>query len=75
MDQEFHALQINHTWDLVPPNPNQNIDPTKWIYKIKRDSVGHIQRYKARLVTKDYLQTPGIDYGETYSPVIKPTFV
>lgn len=75
MDQEFHALQRNHTWDLVPPNPNQHIVPTKWVYKIKRDSAGHIQRYRARLIAKGYLQTPDIDYGETYSLVIEPTSI
>lgn len=57
----------------MPPSPHRSLIGTKWVYKIKRDAGGHVHRYKARLVAKGYLQTPGIDYGETYSPVIKPS--
>lgn len=62
----------NFRWELVAPSPQQHLVGTKWIYKIKRTATGDVQRYKARLVAKGYLQQPGLDYGETFSPVIKP---
>ena len=75
MEDEFSALHRQQTWTLVPPDPSQNVVGCKWVYKVKRNSDGIVSRYKARLVAKGFHQQPGIDYDETFSPVIKPTIV
>jgi hypothetical protein len=75
MDEEFSSLMKNKTWHLVPAHQAQNIVDCKWVYKIKRKADGTIDRYKARLVDKGFKQRCGIDYEETFSPVVKMAIV
>lgn len=70
MADEFNALQHAGTWTLVPRTASMNILPNKWVFRIKPNSDGSIQRYKARLVANGFHQQPGLDYGETFSPVV-----
>lgn len=71
MDNEFLALMKNKTWHLVPPARGRNIIDCKWMYKIKHKADGFIDRYKTRLVAKGFKQRYGIDYEDTFSPVVK----
>ena len=71
MDAEFQALQRQQTWTLVSAPPHANLVGCKWVFKIKLHSDGSIARYKAKLMAKGFHQQAGIDYSETFSPIIK----
>jgi hypothetical protein len=73
MQQEFDALLSNDTWTLCPRLHHHNVIWNKWVFKIRRKADGNVGRFKARLVAKGFDQMSGVDYTETFSPVIKPS--
>jgi Reverse transcriptase (RNA-dependent DNA polymerase) len=60
--EKLNALEKNKTWVITQLPKNKKLILCKWIFKIKYNSDGTIERYKARLVAKSYTQTYGIDY-------------
>ncbi|KAK2405521.1 putative mitochondrial protein [Trifolium repens] len=71
MQSEIQALENNETWTLTSLPQGKKALGCKWIYKIKRKSDGTVERYKARLVILGNHQVEGIDYTETFAPVVK----
>jgi hypothetical protein len=70
-DAEFNSLQANDTWDLVSLPTGRRALTSRWVFKVKRDEMGKVDRYKGRLVARGFAQQHGVDYEETYSPVVR----
>ena len=70
MEEEMKSLIANKTWELVEFHGQPLVD-NRWVYKAKLNSLGGVDRFKARLVARGFTQRPGVDYWETYSPVIR----
>jgi hypothetical protein len=75
MTDEYTALMQNRTWTLVPCPAGANVVSGKWIFKHKFGSDGGLTRYKARWVVRGFSQQPGVDFDETFSPVVKPATI
>jgi hypothetical protein len=75
MNLEFDALLCNVTWTLVPPTFDMYIVGCEWVFRLKHKADSFIDCYKAHLVTKGFPQQPGIDFDETYNPVVKPNTI
>ena len=71
MDEEFDSIHDNQTWELVPLPLGRKLVQCKWIYKTKIVADGTTTKYKARLVAKGYSQVQGLDYNETFTPVVR----
>ena len=71
MLEEMKAIEENETWWLVDPPPGCRPISLKWVYKVKRDELGAIVKYKARLVARGFVQRKGIDFKEVFTPVAR----
>src|SRR5215218_3934464 len=71
IEAERDVLLSNGTWTLENLPKDRKPIGCRWVFKIKYDSQGNLDRYKARLVAKGYAQIRDIDYTETYAPVVK----
>ena len=71
MKEEMSSMDKNNVWELVDLPPGRKTIGNKWVLKVKRKADGSINRYNARLVAKGYTQREGIDYEDTFSPVVK----
>lgn len=70
MLEELNSFEENNTWELTDVPEQGTIVECKWVYKIKCDSENR-KTYRARLVAKGFSQKEGIDYTETFAPVVR----
>jgi transposase InsO family protein len=73
MNDEYHALIRHNTWELTTLPEGRTAIDSKWVLRIKENADGSGPKFKARLVCKGFSQVPGVDYEETYAPVMYQT--
>ena len=66
---EIQSLNNNGTWQRVRKPPGANVIKCRWVFKVKYNSDGVLDKFKARLVAKGFKQKFMVDYFETYAPV------
>jgi hypothetical protein len=75
MTEEYQSIMKNEVWEIVPIPKNKYVVSSKWLFKIKHDVDGSIEKYKERFVARGFSQKEGIDYEETFAPVAKYTSI
>ena len=75
MRDEMDSMVRNKVWELVDLPPRRKSIGNKWVFKIKRRVDGTIDKFKARLVAKGFTQIEGVDYEETFSPMVRITSI
>jgi len=73
--EELRSIEKHAVWRKQAPPPGTKILPLKWIYRVKRNRMGEVVRWKCRLVAQGFFQVFGEDYDQTYSPVAKFTSI
>lgn len=71
MQEEMDSLIKNNTWTMVEKPKDRKVIQNRWVFRVKSKPNGEVDRYKARLVVRGFSQVYGVDYLETFSPVVK----
>ena len=71
INAKLKSLEDAHTWNVVERPKNTNVVSCKWVFKIKKNTAGEIDKYKACLVAHSFTQQYGVDYDKTYAPVAR----
>lgn len=75
MKTEIDSIHDNQVWELVELPEGRTPIGSRWVFKVKTNGDGSVERCKARLVAQGYSQKEGLDYDETFSPVVRPESV
>ncbi|MBW0509712.1 hypothetical protein O181_049427 [Austropuccinia psidii MF-1] len=68
INKELESMNSLGVWDVVELDPSFKLVGTTWVFKIKKDHLGHITKYKARLCAQGFTQSPGVAFNQTYAP-------
>ena len=71
MVEEYDSIVKNSAWEIFPRLIEKSVVGLRWIYKVKKDVDGSVEKYKASVVSWGFSQIEGIDYGETFAPVTR----
>lgn len=75
INKGIESIKKNKTWSLVNLPNKAKVVGFKWIFKMKLNAEGVLEKHKARLVAKGYSQKHEIDYGEVYAPTARMKMV
>ena len=75
VNDELESIYKNNVWQIVNKPENCNVISTRWVFVKKMDKDGKLQKYKARLVARGFEQVYGVDYHETFAPVVRFTSI
>ncbi|KAH0716920.1 hypothetical protein KY285_012951 [Solanum tuberosum] len=75
MQEEINVLHTTKTWILVSESLGINLVSSKWMFKTKLKVEGTIDRYKAKLVAMRFCQLEGINFEDTFSPMVNATII
>lgn len=75
MEEEIGVLEENETWTFTALPPDKTVVDCRWVFKVKLNSDGTLERHKPRLVVKGFTQVEGLDFLDTFALVVKMTTV
>jgi hypothetical protein len=75
MTKEHQSIMKNEVWEIVPRPKGKSVVTSKWVYKIKHAADESVDKYKARLMAREFSQKEGEDYDETFAPVARYTSI
>eukprot|EP00253_Pinus_taeda_P029149 PITA_29149 len=75
MVEEYDSIIHNSIWDIVPRSEDKSVVSSRWLYKVKKATAGSVEKHKARFVARGFSQVEGINYDETFDPVVRYSFI
>jgi hypothetical protein len=62
MVEEHNSIMRNDVWEIVPRLEGKLVVTSRWLYKVKHEAKGSVEKYKARFVARGFFQREGVDY-------------
>ena len=71
MVEEYDSIVRNSASEIVPRSVGKLVVGSRWIYKVNQATNGSVEKYKARFVARGFSHIEGIDYEETFAPIVR----